>query len=477
MNVETSIFHQGPCRLISACGTKSCRFRSCDWLTGARAWFLFAFVVLGTFASNVIAARGENLDAFLQRETFADCRDKPFAEIVAGNDQPPPTSPASTRSSTKTLKLMTGATSTHTWVIVDNPLPWPEMITMVWAGPSPSFRPPSEASSNFVVENVGSRSSASVNAPSQSWEFLLPAESTVAWNFEDKLPTLRSWNHRVEARTLASLDSDLNRLNQALTQLTHFQPLEVSVDGSFEEETESSDSLPESWVYSMSPSAEWSKSSENARTGATCLMVVNHRADSKSWLQSPPIDLLANGRLSASLWFRVEAGQSLPAVNASTTLFCGSADRYEWKHRIPESEMSRCTTSWQRIDFPILTEELIQTADQNPGKRYIRFTLDVEAATQLYVDDFSVYRVLLDEDERRQLRSELFVARRELNQNQPMAAWELTRSERFQFVTEKAPPLPSPQFIEANSQSTILNRTNRTEPRKGLFDGNRRRIR
>jgi hypothetical protein len=256
--------------------------------------------------------------------------------------------------------------------------------------------------------------------------------------------------------------------------LTQFQPLEnTPANGSFEAPLERDQKLPKDWALSMTPAAAWSRQTTLVRSGDFALNYRTDRRDASGWLQSPPIALPSDGKISASLWYRLPHGSPPTKLTATTTLLTSEVDRLEWKHRFTGNELTRHGDDWQRIDFPILSDEAV-AGTTTTARSLVRFSLDIEGASDLWFDDFAAYRVFLDETERRQLRSELFVARRELSQNRPMAAWRLTESPSFLFVTQTAPTLPLATASLPLWSGATPPQPSRSDARKPLFDFRRR---
>jgi hypothetical protein len=377
------------------------------------------------------------------------------------------------------VQLMIGSDGIgRTYLVVANPMPWTETIELRWASSWPTDPTPLGKTAELRWELPGPEGPSSPMPPSRStppnWRFDLPANSNAAWRFSEPTIAIGEWDHRIQASMQRRLEESLDRLALSLTQLTQFQPLEnTPANGSFEAPLQEDPKLPKDWALSLTPAAAWSRQTTLVRSGDFSLNYRTDRRDGSGWLQSPPIELPSDGKISASLWYRIPHGPPPTKLTATTTLLTSEVDRLEWKHRFTGNELTRHGDDWQRIDFPILSDEAV-AGTTTTDRSLVRFSIDIEGAGDLWFDDFAAYRVFLDETERRQLRSELFVARRELSQNRPMAAWRLTESPSFLFVTQTAPTLPVATASLPLWSGATASQSSRGDARKPLFDFRRR---
>ncbi len=360
-------------------------------------------------------------------------------------------------------------------LVATNTNPWPEQIEIVWEAEAP--RNPvlivSDVLTRFDHDTFADTSNRITKSRSR-WRFEIEANSTATWQWKERASNILRWETRIASGTLAKLETQLTHLSQCMSQLTTFQPFEnVPAHGNFET-IEPGQLVPINWSTSLIPSAEWSINQDLYRSGKQSLQFQNQRAGTKGWLQSPSLTMPSDRRIAGAAWISIDRSHPTPNVIATTALLNPEGERSEWQHVYASSELARNGDAWQRIDFPILTKQSFGNTDVANFR--IRFTLDIEGISKVWIDDFFAGRVFLDEIERRELRSALYVARRELSQSHPQAAWELTQSELFRYVTENAPKMP-PSENDSPMQNESVYSTSRVEPRKALFDNPRRRIR
>jgi hypothetical protein len=359
-------------------------------------------------------------------------------------------------------------------LVVTNRNQWSEQIEIVWQAEAPRntvSRLP-EAIFRFDEDTFYDSSERPAKSLTR-WRFEIAANSTTSWVWKERASNIVRWDSKIAPSALAKFENQLTQLSQSLSQLTTFQAFEnVPPHGNFET-IEAGRLVPTEWSTSLTPSAEWSVYRDLYRSGTQSLQFQNQRAGTKGWLQSPAIAMPSDGRIAAAVWISIDQAVTAPTITATTALINREGERSEWQHQYKANDLARNGDAWQRIDFPILTKQSIGNLEATQSR--VRFTLDIDGITKLWVDDFFAGRVFLDEIERRELRSALYVARRELSQSRPHAAWELVQSDTFRYVLENAPKSTSGSEGPLPRESVYS--TPRVEPRKALFDNPRRRIR
>ena len=209
------------------------------------------------------------------------------------------------------VQLMIGSDGIgRTYLVVANPMPWTETIELRWASSWPTDPTPLGKTAELRWELPGPEGPSSPMPPSRStppnWRFDLPANSNAAWRFSEPTIAIGEWDHRIQASMQRRLEESLDRLALSLTQLTQFQPLEnTPANGSFEAPLQKDPKLPKDWALSLTPAAAWSRQTTLVRSGDFSLNYRTDRRDGSGWLQSPPIELPSDGKISASLWYRI----------------------------------------------------------------------------------------------------------------------------------------------------------------------------
>jgi len=323
------------------------------------------------------------------------------------------------------------------WLVISNDYPWRESFEIQWNGLFPEVIRSLDQTPEMIVDVDGLAIASKTQQRSSRWRCDIEPHSHGGWELRASEATIVSWQHRAEPAALAVLENQLATLNQSLTNLTQFRPLEnIPLHGGFETSGEAN-SLPPGWQVSLNPSTVWQTSDAEARSGIRSLQFVSRHATAIGWVQSPVFDLPEDRRLAAAAWIHVDPAFPRPKIVATTTLLKPDGSRQDWKQTYQRNEAFDKNAKWHRIDFPTLNSNSLGTS-VDPSCR-VRLALDIEGPAQLWIDDIFASKIFLDEEERRQLRSELFVARRELSQNRPSLAWQLTQSEKFRYVSENVP--------------------------------------
>jgi len=337
------------------------------------------------------------------------------------------------------------------WLVISNDFPWRESFEIHWNGLAPEVARPLEKSPPVVIDRPENPPGANAAQGSSRWRCDIEASSHAGWELKASEAMIVQWQHRAEPAAMSMLENQIATLSQALTQLTQFRPLENTPHhGSFETSIVDG-GLPAGWLVSMIPSITWSISDRHARTGNQSMLFHAKNASAVGWIQSPTFPLPDDGRVAAEAWIHFDPAFARPKIVATTTLLKPDGSRQSWKQTYQRGEVVDKLAKWQRIDFPSLNSNSLGTL-VDPACQ-VQLAIDIEGPTHLWIDDMAASKVFLDEEERRQLRSQLFVARRELSQNRPMMAWQLMQSDISRFVLENAPTAS----VDAKESDQVIN--------------------
>jgi hypothetical protein len=286
------------------------------------------------------------------------------------------------------------------------------------------------------IDEPSVQSSSALKSKSSRWRCDLPASSHGGWELRASEASIVQWTHRAEPTANTLLAGELAKLSQSLTQLTQFHLLfDAPRHGGFEI-TDSKTPVPPDWLCSLNPSGLWQLSNEFARNGTQSLRFEAKQPNAVGWIQSPTFPLPGGGRVAAEAWVRFDSSNLIPKIVATTSLLRPDGSRQDWKQTYSQSHTYAKNAEWHRIDFPTLNLDALGTKVDD--RCQVRVALDVEGPGGLAIDDICASRSFLDEEERRKLRSQLFVAQRELSQNRLEAAWHLTQTDLSQYVLENA---------------------------------------
>ena len=342
------------------------------------------------------------------------------------------------------------------WLVITNDFPWRESVEIHWNGLTPEVISALDKSPAMAVDHHPVTHSNKVDQRSTRWRCDIQSHTHAGWEIRASEATITHWQHRADPDAMAMLENQIGRLSQSLAQLTQFRPIEnTPLHGGFET-SHSNNLLPSEWVVSLNPTATWTISDLKARSGTQSIRFDSQHVGAVGWIQSPSFDLPEGGRVAAEAWLHFDPALPRPKIVATTTLLKPDGSRQDWKQTYQKNEIWDKNAMWQRIDFPTLNSSSLG-ASITPNCR-VRLALDIEGPTQIWIDDFAASKIFLDEEERRQLRSQLYVARRELSQNRPSMAWQLTQSKLSHFVSEQTPATALVDVREAQPAVESLTR-------------------
>ena len=322
------------------------------------------------------------------------------------------------------------------WLVISNDYPWSESFDIQWNGLVPEIVRKLEDSPTIVIEAQPTKNDPKAKPMSSRWRCDIRPYSHGGWELRASEASIVQWQHRAETGAIVILENELTRLSQSLTHLTQFHPLvDTPRHGSFES-SDAASAIPPEWLVSLNPSMSWEVSDDVARHGDRALHFRSQQANAVGWIQSPAFALPDGGRVAAEAWLHLDPAYPRPKIVATTTLLRSDGSRQDWKQTYQQNYVVDKNQEWHRIDFPTLNSAALGTSVDE--KCRVRLALDIEGPTQLWIDDICASRIFLDEEERRKLRSQLFVAQRELGQNRPAVAWQLTQTEVSRYVLENA---------------------------------------
>ncbi len=322
------------------------------------------------------------------------------------------------------------------WLVISNDYPWTESFELQWNGLVPEIVRPLEDSPSIAIEIQSGLGTNLTKLMSSRWRCDIAAHSHGGWELKASEASIAQWTHRAGSVASAMLESELAKLSQSLTRLTQFHPLVDTPDrGGFETPDDSAD-VPSGWLASLNPTVSWQVSSDIARNGKRSLRYRTQQANAAGWIQSPAFALPDGGKVAAEAWIQLDPAMPRPKIVATTTLLRPDGSRQDWKQTYSQNYGYNKNVDWHRIDFPTLNSGSLGTKVDEHCR--VRLALDIEGTGQLFIDDMCASRIFLDEEERRKLRSQLFVAQRELTQNRLEAAWQLTQSRVSRYVLENA---------------------------------------
>lgn len=270
----------------------------------------------------------------------------------------------------------------------------------------------------------------SVNSFSE-WRIALPAGEAIRIDLADDSKPFPLYWFSDEAMTLRLLQAGLQSVDEAINRLSIPQAMVgIPTNASFEEQAASHrHGRLEGWTTSLDPNASVSIHTQSASDGGASIKIDANQASSIAWLQSDPFAMTTTDRLSVAF----HAAATLIPEKATVSLwqFDPKTERFEVKAtREFQSKLQRGVggTTWTPIRFDF-TKEFANTLKPFEPQ-LVRIQFEVIGKGQLGLDQVTVSRDFLREEERRDLRSELFLATSSLQKGDSGPAVTMLTSSR-----------------------------------------------
>jgi hypothetical protein len=249
---------------------------------------------------------------------------------------------------------------------------------------------------------------------------------------ESGLPTYWYSSETLVAR---SLDNALVSIEQAVGRLSVPQPRSATLSNpSFESPNNNARrGRLSGWTTSIDPSAAVEIDSRTATNGKHSVRIESKNPSAIAWIQSDPFAMPPSDRMMVSLQ---AAADPIPQqVSVSLSKYDPKSDRFE---TIAESEIadkiqrSNNQVKWGYVSVDMSNE--FRTATQNNEPGLFRLQVETAGVVSLWLDDVSVSTSFLRDSERRDLRSELFLARNSLQSGDSTPAVAMLNSSRGRLV-------------------------------------------
>lgn len=317
------------------------------------------------------------------------------------------------------------------WLLLSNAGAVAETVVIGWDTMPQQF----QVAATFADSNSNIRDSIeSVNSLSE-WRIALPAGEAIRINLADDSKPIPLYWFSDEAMTLRLLQAGLQSVDEAINRLSIPQAMVgIPANASFEEQTAiHRRGRLEGWTTSLDPNASVSIHTQSASDGGASIQIDANQASSIAWLQSDPFAMTTTDRLSVAF----HAAATLIPEKATVSLwqFDPKTERFEVKAtREFQSKLQRGSggTTWTPIRFDF-TKEFANTLKPFESQ-LVRIQFEVNGKGQLGLDQVTVSRDFLREEERRDLRSELFLATSSLQKGDSGPAVTMLTSSRGRLV-------------------------------------------
>ncbi|MEI7461550.1 MAG: hypothetical protein WCK15_19360 [Pirellula sp.] len=323
-----------------------------------------------------------------------------------------------------------------------------ETIVVGWDSMPRQF----QVTATFADSNCNPRDSIdSMNSLSE-WRIALPAGEAIRIDLaDDSKPRPLYW-FSDDAMTLRLLQAGLQSVDEAINRMSIPQAIVgVPTNASFEEQTASHRrGRIEGWTTSIDPNAPVSINSQSASDGGSSIKIDANHTSSIAWLQSDPFAMTTTDRLSVA--FHAAAAMNPEKATVSLWQFDPKTERFELKAtREFQSKLQRSagTTAWNPIRFDF-TKEFENTLKPFETQ-LVRLQFEVNGKGQTWLDQVTLSTDFLRDEERRDLRSELFLARSSLQKGDSGPAVKMLTSPRGRLVRWGNSSMKSPNVFVSTS--------------------------
>ncbi|MCY2973536.1 MAG: hypothetical protein NTW52_02590 [Planctomycetota bacterium] len=397
--------------------------------------------------------------------------------------------------------LLTGVDpSGKQWLVAVNSLPWLEQFECHWKENSPGRSEETTGLKNSNAQGVTDQSTLSIvaethnaeverfqvtpaasNSPTSTnsaivdevsdsqkttlqlvnahdgWRFRLPAMSMTAWTWTGEYP-IAGWTHLASPEGVDLMTENVTAISDVIQLMTNFRTdFGHQMDGSFEStKAGQSSAISSTWFFSMNPTVTWSNNADQSHEPGLSLQYESFNDQANGWIQTRSMPRRVKWPLAVEVWIKIDSQPNRPKVRLITTGSLGDKKWTESKQIDTPEYKDGVADSWKRYEFPTLRKN--SNADSTPASttnqglaappvaspsELLQWTIEVTGAGKLWIDDVGLSPLVLTDEERRLLRSQLFVAKRELEQKRPAKAIEWIESPlvvRILQLSQECPP-------------------------------------
>ena len=252
-----------------------------------------------------------------------------------------------------------------------------------------------------------------VNIEAREWHFRIAASEVLRIDLEEE--ALPMYWYSQETETFHALDAALQSIEQAISRLSIPQARVSTLSNpSFEGQNVAiRRGRLSGWTTSIDPNATVDIDSISANDGKSSIKIESNNSSSIAWIQSDPFALTQSERLFVS--FQAAAEQAPQQVTISLSVFDPKTERFEtiavrdFANRI---QRLKDPNNWSNVGADLSNE--FQLASQGNEAVLCRLQFEAKGKGRLWLDDVSLSTSFLRDGERRDLRSELFLAKASL---------------------------------------------------------------
>ena len=288
--------------------------------------------------------------------------------------------------------------------------------------------------STWTLSDADSANALQVDSQANEWAIAIPAGEAVRIEWKEDLTNPLHW-YSQESSLLNTLDVSLQSLEHAVGRLSTPQPsLQTLSNAGFEAPNTSlrRGRIP-GWVTSIDPNASVSIDTNAASRGQSSVTLHTVNPTAIAWLQSDPFAVVSADRFFVS--FQALASRVPAQVTVSLWQLDPKTDRFESiasrdvAARIPAAAEN---AKWSNVCVD-MSKEIVGLLKDDTANLF-RIQFETRGAGSLWLDDVFLSSVYLREEEQRDIRSELFLARSSLQKGDSSPAVAMLTSSRGRLM-------------------------------------------
>lgn len=248
----------------------------------------------------------------------------------------------------------------------------------------------------------------------------------------DEVPHFRlRWHHEASREVIEHLQADLTTLSEIVNRVASRSVTVQLLNGGFDSPQDGNDTIV-GWQTSLLPSTRVEVDSTRKHGGQSSLHLENHSQSGTAWIQSVPMRAPETGRLALEFYAHAPTGSS-PVIQVSLLRKRANGSKVTTKQIVPidmgdepravdPAGIATTRPRWAYCMIPLVRDERWGDFSE------IQISIDLVSQCEVWLDDMIIYDVFLLDEERRSLRTEIFVASRELERGNLTKASRLLES-------------------------------------------------
>lgn len=318
-----------------------------------------------------------------------------------------------------------------------------ESIHLAWSALPSDFR----LQSTHAEETANSNQRVEINASAREWKLQIASGEAIRIDLHPESGLPISW-YSIETLVARSLDTALVSLEQAIGRLSVPQPRSATLsNSSFEAQNNNvRRGRLSGWTTSIDPDASVDVDSRTATDGKYAVKIESKNPSSIAWIQSDPFAMTPADRMMVSL--QAAADPMPQQVTISLSKYDPKSDRFETvavREVADKIQRPGNQVKWGYVGVDLSKE--FQMATQSNEAELFRLQIETAGIVSLWLDDIVVSTSFLRDSERRDLRSELFLARNSLQSGDSTPAVAMLNSARGRLVLWSDSSVANPKVM------------------------------